>query len=411
MVLAAAEREQVSLLRRHAHAAGGLAQAVADAASPLALSQSLQVAVQSFGVVLQALQALAAVTEVVELDVAQVGVVGRPAGAAVGLPHHRLMLRRSSRAAPHPTALPAPPPVRATDPGADAAAHRHGRPRPRHTACAAQRAPGLGPAHGRAEGAAPAPPCPLWTNSPPWPLLPTCRHLPLRPAGLARVGGGGGAAVPGRLRLPLRLLPLQALHPGGHACAAAPASTGPGATQHHRPRCMPEAGGTCEGSGGGQLSTLAWVHQLGPVALSGPHGPSFLSRCPSALTAAAGQDDVTSPATVQRAQVAVLRCLHTIATCDRRLAIAGVSSSASEALLPTAQPLLVAVGDAMGSRHAAPVREQATQVRQQPREGPPRISRSPDRLDPSFCTLISPLSCSAPHAPGAGVCGAGACRP
>lgn len=43
MVMSPAEREQVSLLRRHAHAAGTLAQAVADAASPLAVSQSLQV--------------------------------------------------------------------------------------------------------------------------------------------------------------------------------------------------------------------------------------------------------------------------------------------------------------------------------------------------------------------------------
>lgn len=37
------ECEQKSLLRRHLHAAGSLAQAVADAVSPLAMSQSLQV--------------------------------------------------------------------------------------------------------------------------------------------------------------------------------------------------------------------------------------------------------------------------------------------------------------------------------------------------------------------------------
>jgi hypothetical protein len=45
------------------------------------------------------------------------------------------------------------------------------------------------------------------------------------------------------------------------------------------------------------------------------------------------------------------------------LAIAGVSSSASKALLPAAHVLLAAVGDMMGSRQPAPVREQATQVR------------------------------------------------
>ena len=56
------------------------------------------------------------------------------------------------------------------------------------------------------------------------------------------------------------------------------------------------------------------------------------------------------------------RCLHRVASCDEHLAIAGVSSSASDALLPAAHVLLAAVGDMMGSRQPAPVREQATQV-------------------------------------------------
>ena len=66
--MSVSEREHVSLLRRHAHAAGSLAQAMADAVSPLALSKSLQVAVQSFGVCIEALRTLAATTETVELD-------------------------------------------------------------------------------------------------------------------------------------------------------------------------------------------------------------------------------------------------------------------------------------------------------------------------------------------------------
>ena len=37
------QREHVSLLRRHLHAAATLAQAVADASSPIAMSRSLQV--------------------------------------------------------------------------------------------------------------------------------------------------------------------------------------------------------------------------------------------------------------------------------------------------------------------------------------------------------------------------------
>lgn len=41
--MSCAEREHISLLRRHLHAAGGLAQVVADAVSPLAVAQSLQV--------------------------------------------------------------------------------------------------------------------------------------------------------------------------------------------------------------------------------------------------------------------------------------------------------------------------------------------------------------------------------
>ena len=85
MALSGGEREHVALLRRRAHAAGGLAQAVADAASPLAMSKSLQVAVQSFGVVAQALRVLAATTEAVELDEGQVCTAGWLAGWAGGL--------------------------------------------------------------------------------------------------------------------------------------------------------------------------------------------------------------------------------------------------------------------------------------------------------------------------------------
>jgi hypothetical protein len=95
------------LLKRYLHAAGSLSQIVGDTASPLALSQSLQVclpslvlckplpsvymqacirdcvlpccwvqiAVQSFGVSTLALRALSAVTEALELDANQVRVV------------------------------------------------------------------------------------------------------------------------------------------------------------------------------------------------------------------------------------------------------------------------------------------------------------------------------------------------
>lgn len=85
---------------------------------------------------------------------------------------------------------------------------------------------------------------------------------------------------------------------------------------------------------------------------------------PTFSVQSAGQDDITSPVTVQRTQLAVLRCICNIACHDTPLAIAGVTSSASDALLPAAQSLLAAMGDAMGSRQLAPVREQATQVRQ-----------------------------------------------
>lgn len=54
--------------------------------------------------------------------------------------------------------------------------------------------------------------------------------------------------------------------------------------------------------------------------------------------------------------------MHQIASCRDQLAISGVSSSASDALLPSASLLLAAAGNMMGSRQAALVREQATQV-------------------------------------------------
>lgn len=42
--------------------------------------------------------------------------------------------------------------------------------------------------------------------------------------------------------------------------------------------------------------------------------------------------------------------------------MAGITSSASDALLPSVHALLAAVGDVMGGSQPAPVREQATQV-------------------------------------------------
>ena len=84
--MSGSEREHVSLLRRHAHAAGSLAQAVADAISPLALSKPLQVAVQSFGVCIEALRTLAATTEAVELDTNKARLLLLPGvGAVVSL--------------------------------------------------------------------------------------------------------------------------------------------------------------------------------------------------------------------------------------------------------------------------------------------------------------------------------------
>lgn len=59
----------------------------------------------------------------------------------------------------------------------------------------------------------------------------------------------------------------------------------------------------------------------------------------------------------------VCRCLHTIATCNTPLAIAGVNGRASDALVPSVQALLIAVGDLMGSNKPASVREKATEVR------------------------------------------------
>lgn len=188
MPLSAAEREHISLQRRHAHAAGGLAQAVADAASPLFAAHSLGVAVQSFGVVAAALQALAATTEAVELDTNQVGaakgvvraslprracrsegprglplgVVGGAGGGAsegacegwqyevpVGVPANGGCMCTSSQSTP---IFCLPKPSHHADPDAGTAAHRRGGTRSRHAPPAAQRAPGLGTSHGSPAG-------------------------------------------------------------------------------------------------------------------------------------------------------------------------------------------------------------------------------------------------------------------
>ncbi|KAL4440079.1 hypothetical protein ABPG75_003080 [Micractinium tetrahymenae] len=234
--LSGTEREHVSLLRRHAAAAAGLAQAAADAASPLAMSQSLQVAVQSFGVCTEALRALAATTEAVELETDKIQVLTR---------------RRTEVAGPDPEA-------------------------PR--------------------------------------MLPSV-HLAWAPL--------MGALQDWRVSVVESALQFLA----DCACLAG---------SFLRKRFAQEA-----------------LPQLQRLLRDGPARRNII---------APGQDDTTSPATVQRAQLAVLRCLHQIASCRDQLAIAGVSSSASEALVPSAHLLLAAVGDMMGSRQAAPVREQATQT-------------------------------------------------
>jgi hypothetical protein len=231
-----AERERVLLLRRHAHAAGSLAQAVADAASPLAMSQSLQVAVQSLGVVAGALRALAAVTEAAELDVNQIQLLTR---------------RRTDVAPPDPDTPRMLPSV--------------------HLAWA--------------------------------PLL--------------------GALQDWRVSVVEAALQFLA------DCTCLSGS-------FLRKRFAREA-----------------APALQRLLAEGPTHRNII---------APGQDDITSPVVVQRAQLAVLRCLERIATHATPLAIAGIDSSASAALVPALHTLLPAVGDAMGGRQPASVRERATQT-------------------------------------------------
>lgn len=294
MVLSAPEREQISLLRRHAHAAGSLAQAVADAASPLALAQSLQVAVQSCGVVAEALRALAATTETVELDTNQVRTLcfgagvcctHKPACAPVcpAAQHKRSCfigawgLLDCFPSAPHPLSL----------------AHHS---LPQIQALSVQR------------GALSAP-------DPDTPRLLPSVHLAWAPL----VGALKDWRVP-VVEAALQLMAEAACLSGSFL----------------RKRFAQEA-----------------APALRRLLSEGPTRRAII---------APGQDDTATPAAVQRAQLAALRCLHRIAACETPLAIAGVSSSASEALLSAAGPLLAAVGDAMGARQAATVREQATQV-------------------------------------------------
>jgi hypothetical protein len=155
--MSGSEREHVSLLRHHAHAAGSLAQAVADAVSPLALSKSLQVAVQSFGVCIEALRSLAATTETVELDTNKARLpllllLLLRAASLQGACLDRITASCAMYQQGNPCVCP---PLVGADPDAGAQAHRCGCPRPRNSTASAQRAPGLGPASGGSAGAVP----------------------------------------------------------------------------------------------------------------------------------------------------------------------------------------------------------------------------------------------------------------
>lgn len=74
---------------------------------------------------------------------------------------------------------------------------------------------------------------------------------------------------------------------------------------------------------------------------------------------APGQDDLSSPVVVQRAQRAVLHCLRDMAQSTFTVP-AFQHSSAADVLVPLSGSALVAVADLMGDKQAGPVREAAT---------------------------------------------------
>ena len=79
---------------------------------------------------------------------------------------------------------------------------------------------------------------------------------------------------------------------------------------------------------------------------------------------AAGQDDLTSPASVQRVRCAVLGCLRSMAADPGAggPAVAGSSGGGAEVVGPLAGSMLPVVGEWMGDKQPAVLRERATQV-------------------------------------------------
>ncbi|GAB4823772.1 hypothetical protein N2152v2_010818 [Parachlorella kessleri] len=78
----------------------------------------------------------------------------------------------------------------------------------------------------------------------------------------------------------------------------------------------------------------------------------------------AGQDDLTSPASVQRVRCSVLCCLRSMAADPGASgpAVAGSSGGGAEVVGPTAGAVLPVVGEWMGDKQPAVLREQATQA-------------------------------------------------
>ena len=118
-----------------------------------------------------------------------------------------------------------------------------------------------------------------------------------------------------------------------------------------------------------------------------------------ALSPLTGQDELTSPAAVQRVRCAVLSCLRAMAVdAGSGPSVAGSSGGGAEVVAPLAGAALAAAGEWLGERQAAVVREQATQVR-----GPCPL--------PLGCLWEEGMQQAALAAPGMHVCVAEAAPP
>lgn len=112
----------------------------------------------------------------------------------------------------------------------------------------------------------------------------------------------------------------------------------------------------------GELASAKLAPSVGPWLKTSKVVGVMYQRALCTCHAPAGQDDLTTPASIQRVRCAVLRCLRDIVGFTAPLNLAGVRGCGRDVLVPVAEQLLQAVGELLADSQVAAVREHATQA-------------------------------------------------